>query len=416
MRGHYRVRPNPSRKLTRNAAPTSPSLRLSLPAALALSTPLWTAAEPHLTVDANDLVAHVTPLSGVNCGPLEARGPLEGQVLEEQYREMGIPLVRTHDMYGPCDFETIFPSSLTGWSAAPYDHSNYDFDWSDEAVEAIEGAGAEVMFRLGHSWNTADPRNSHPPDFGVVAHVCKHIAKHYGADTGRVTFWEIWNEPDITTFWDQHPNPEQAIRKFYTLYSICAKQLKGKFPGIMVGGPGMAGGATTQIAADAHAFARACKIKGAPLDFYSWHSYNRDAGGPYILAEQAQAVREAPDTEGFPHTINVLGEWNACNVHNTGRRRDLLWNMDGAAFTATALIYLHEHSDVKYACHYRGDFHSGDQGHGLINSDGSIKLPGLALHPRPRRIPAACRGYLPAAHRRPPVSATLGVRRPDGGC
>lgn len=346
---------------------------------VALTVPLIAGAEAQFTVDANDLVAHVAPLNGVNCGPLVAHGPLSGQVLEDQYCEMGIAAVRTHDMYGPCDFETIFASSLTGWSADPYDHSNYDFTSSDAAVEAIEGAGAEVFFRLGHSWNTADPRNEHPPDFGVVAHVCKHIAMHYGADEGRVTMWEFWNEPDISMFWDQHPNPRQAIREFYTLYSICAKQMASKFPGIMIGGPGMAGGPTGEIMSDARAFARACRIKGAPLDFYSWHSYNRNGDGPFIFAEQAKLVRKALDAEGFPNAINVLGEWNACSAHVTGWRRDLLWNMDGAAFTAAALTYLHEYTDVKYAFRYRGDFHSGDEGYGLIDSTGGIKLPGLAF-------------------------------------
>lgn len=357
----------------------SNAMRRTAAVLVALTLPLIAIAQPHFTVDANDLVAHVTPLNGVNCGPLEAHGPLNGQVLEDQYREMGIPSVRAHDMYGPCDFETIFPSSLTGWNADPYDHSNYDFTSSDAAIEAIEEAGAEVIFRLGQSWNTEDPRNEHPPDFGVVAHVCKHIANHYGAGEDRVMIWEIWNEPDVSMFWNQHPNPQAAIRKFYTLYSICARQLKSKFPGIMVGGPGMAGGTTTEIMSDARAFARACSMKGAPLDFYSWHSYNRDAGGPYIFAEQAKAVRKALDVEGFPNAVNVLGEWNACNVHNTGWRRDLLWNMDGAAFTAAALTYLHEHTDVKYAFRYRGDFHSGDEGYGLIDSTGAIKLPGLAF-------------------------------------
>ncbi|MBD3292119.1 MAG: hypothetical protein GF393_04285 [Armatimonadia bacterium] len=355
------------------------TMRRILVALVALTVPLTTMAEPQMTVDANDLVAHVTPLNGVNCGPYESHGALEGQTLDDEYREMGIPAVRTHDMYGACDFEQIFPSSLHNWTDDPYDHSNYDFTTSDTAVEAIEDMGAEVMFRLGQSWNTDDPRNEHPPDFGVVAHVCKHIAMHYGADEGRVMMWEIWNEPDISMFWDQHPNPGQAMRKFYTLYSICAKQMKSKFPDIMIGGPGMAGGTTTQIMSDARRFARACRIKGAPLDFYSWHSYNRDAGGPYIFAEQAIAVRKALDVEGFPNAVNVLGEWNACNARVEGWRRNLLWNMDGAAFNTAALTYLHEHTDVKYAFRYRGDLHSGDEGYGLVDTSGAIKLPGLAF-------------------------------------
>jgi hypothetical protein len=180
-------------------------------------------------------------------------------------------------------------------------------------------------------------------------------------------------------FWDQQPNPQQAMRKFYTLYSICTKQLKAKFPDIMVGGPGMAGGPTSEIMNDARRFARACRIKGAPLDFYSWHSYNRDGDGPYVFAEQARAVRKALDVEGFPHAVNVLSEWNACNAHVQGERRDMLWNMEGAAFSAAALTYLHEHTDVKYAFRYRGDFHSGDDGYGLFDSAGKMKPAGHAF-------------------------------------
>ncbi len=354
-------------------------MRRILVTAIALTMSTVALAQPQMTVDANDLVAHVQPLNGVNCGPQQFSGAQEGTSFADEFREMGIPVVRTHDYYGPCDFQSIFPASLSGWNADPADHSNYHFDTSDQAVEAIEDAGAEVMFRLGQSWNTGDPRNEHPPDFGRVAHVCKHIAKHYGADEGRVMMWEIWNEPDISMFWDQHPNPQQAIRKFYTLYSICAKQLKQRFPEIMVGGPGMAGGPTMEIMNDTRRFARACKIKGAPLDFYSWHSYNREGDGPYIFAQQAKAVRKALDTEGFPNAVNVLGEWNACNAHVTGPMRDMLWNMDGAAFSTAALTYLHEHTDVAYACRYRGDVHSGDDGYGLFDTSGEMKLPALGF-------------------------------------
>lgn len=354
-------------------------MRAALVSATLLYAAVLAVAEPQLSVDANDLVAHITPLNGVNCGPLEFSGQLAGQNLEALYRQMGIPLIRAHDLYGPCDFATIFPSSLTGWNGDAYSDAGYDFASSDDAIEAMEDAGAEIMFRLGDSWNNDNPRDEHPPDFGLVAHVCRHIVQHYGADSGRILMWEIWNEPDHPMFWEQIPTPAEAMREFYTLYSICAKKLKGKWPTLTVGGPGMAGGTTEQIADDAGAFARACRIKNAPLDFYSWHSYNRNGDGPYIFAQQAQAVRAALDAEGFEDTMNVLSEWNVASVHTTGQQGDLRWNMDGAAFTAAALTYLHQYSDVRYACRYRGDWHTGDEGFGLVNGDGSLKLPGLAF-------------------------------------
>ena len=61
------------------------------------------------SVDASELVSHAHPLNGVNDGPGHVRGAISD--VSDQYREMGITMVRTHDYYGPCDYSTIFPSS-----------------------------------------------------------------------------------------------------------------------------------------------------------------------------------------------------------------------------------------------------------------------------------------------------------------
>jgi len=183
------------------------------------------------TVDADDVGKRVFPLNGVNAGPGHVKG-YPGMKLTTQYEQMGIPLVRTHDYYGPSDFSNIF---FNDWNADPYDHSNYDFSDTDAVIEEAEEAGCEVMFRLGESWYQLDPHNQIPPDFGAVAHVCKHIAKHYGADRCtpyrcRIRLWEIWNEPNHSMFWDQNIDPD--LDKFYGLYAVVAKHLKGKFPHI----------------------------------------------------------------------------------------------------------------------------------------------------------------------------------------
>ncbi len=367
-------------------------MRRVLAVAVAALTVTWAWATVNFTVDANNLVKHVFPLNGVNAGP----GHIPGGHADvtDQYREMGISLVRTHDYYGPCDLSTIFPSSYNAnnpWGADEYDDSSYDFSDSDAAVKEIEDTGCDVMFRLGESWHRNPIHNWHPPNnkYGTVAHVCKHIAKHYGADEGRITLWEVWNEPNINMFWEQgqHANVNAALEEFFGLYSWIAQGLKDKFPNILVGGPGAAGGASGDILDFARKFLHACQIRNAPLDFYSWHSYNRGHEGPYVFAKEAKMIRYALNAKGFNKALNVLSEWNVCNVraggnHPTDQDREfkaMLWNMDGAAFSTAALTYLHLHSDVRYACRYRGDIHSGDHGYGLINTDGTIKKPGYAF-------------------------------------
>jgi hypothetical protein len=363
-----------------------------LAAAIAMALMVTSAWALDFSVDASALVSHAFPLNGVNDGPGHVRGGISD--VSDQYREMGITMVRTHDYYGPCDYSTIFPSSYDAndpWGADAYSNSSYDFSDSDATVAEIEALGADVFFRLGESWNNADPHNRRPPQdkYGTVAHVSRHIAKHYGADTGRVTMWEFWNEPNHDMFWDKsgYPNENAALEPFFGLYVWVAQGLKDKFPEIMVGGPGAAGGSSQDIQDFCRKFCHSIKKKHAPLDFYSWHSYNREGDGPYIFVTQANMVRHALNTRGYPNTLSILGEWNASSARAGGPdpsqealdQRNMLWNMDGAAFTASALIYLNVYSDVRYAFRYRGDIHSGDHGYGLVDTHGDIKKPGYAF-------------------------------------
>ncbi len=327
------------------------------------------AAGVEIVVDAGQVVGPVRPLNGVNAGPAFVPGWPPGRDCIEQYRAMGLTLVRTHDLYGPCDLSTIFPG---GWGADPDDPANYDFTTTDAALDAIEAAGCAIMFRLGESWNTANPHNAIPPDFLTVARVCERIVERYRE---RVALWEIWNEPNHHMFWDRQADPD--LEQFADMYAIIATRLKTRWPELVVGGPGMAGG---DHAADlARDFAAQCHQRGAPLDFYSWHFYNRNQEGPLFLATTAEQVRQALDDEGYPDAMNILSEWNSINANVTDAFwRPTLHNADGAAFAAAALIYLHQHCDMRYALRYRGDCHGGATGYGFVRDDGSLKRPGYA--------------------------------------
>jgi len=344
-----------------------------------------------LRVNCEARVGLIRPLIAANRGPINWPSPGAQQWdFTASYRQFGIEEIRSHDFYGPTDWWVIFPDFTAEANAL----GSYDFGASDQRIDAIYNGGFKCFYRLGTSWKGDNPLPINDPpgtirgqngqviheadedDFKKFANICTNIVRHYnqGWNSGRnygIDYWEIWNEPDMPLqFWTGTPG------QYYKLYEETAKAIKSLDPSLKVGGPGLSG-SFTDIYLDG--LARWCRKTNTPLDFYSWHSYNRDAGGPYTFAEQAIAVRKALDVEGFPNAVNVLGEWNACNAHVQGWRRDLLWNMDGAAFNTAALTYLHEHTDVKYAFRYRGDLHSGDEGYGLVDTNGEIKLPGLAF-------------------------------------
>jgi len=373
---------------------------------------LWVApcvVASSVTVYVNDTVKSVTPLNGVNCGPGHLLAPLSGGSIAGQYEQMGIKHVRVHDYYGPGDLSTVFPGY---WDADPGDWDSYDFSEADAVVQEIGDAGCQALYRLGQSYsNNTELRYVPPPKHSTAAWVCSRIAHHLRSvapDT--VTMWEIWNEPNLEHFWavanpqDAAELGEQTIKEhFFNLYSNIARRLKKDHGDIVVGGPGTAGGTDKGIVDYTRDFLRACKKLGAPLDFYSWHCYNRNLEGPYVFARQAQKVREVLDEEGFADTLNILSEWNACNASYCPdpEFKKNLYTMDGAAFTAAALIYLHLYTDVSYAFRYRGDYHSGNAGYGLVRNDWRIKKPGYAFK-------AYSQLFYPPTYRAHTVKATGG--------
>ena len=338
------------------------------------------------TVDCMDRIGPVSSLNGVNAGPAHIKGrPVD---LSMQYRAMGVNLVRTHDYYGLIDLSNIFPH---GFGADPMDPGNYDFDGADSVIESIENAGCGVMFRLGESWYQP-PHNAIPSNADTFVEVCMRIMDHYGCaqatpSQSRIRLWEFYNEPQIDRFWDRRADP--GLSRFHKLYAATAAAAGQRYPHVLFGGPGSAGADDAGIEAYCRDFCAAISRdpRRPPLDFYSWHSYNRNLEGPYVFARQARKVRAVLNEAGFGKTLNVLDEYNVCSMRVGGDNPsadDLSWraamsNVDGAAFLTAALIYLHQYSDVRYACRYRGDIHGGDGGYGLCRDDGSIKRPGWAL-------------------------------------
>ncbi len=159
-----------------------------------------------------------------------------------------------------------------------------------------------------------------------------------------------------------------AREEFYRLYSTAAKGIKKAFPDLMVGGPAV--GATGEVVEgklQPHPFLQGllkhCQSTGAPLDFFSWHTYTDD---PWLYAKKAKAIRAWLDTEGFTKTEIHLNEWNYLPhndwgpllVDGQGEPREKWYeemgSARGAAFLTMVLIDLQE-SPIAVANFYSGD-------------------------------------------------------------
>ncbi len=250
------------------------------------------------------------------------------------FRRASIPFCRLHDTEYPfgsgvyVDVHCVFPDM----DRDPADPTAYRFYHTDRYLREIDEAGARTIYRLGESIDHL-PRKTfvHPPrDPEKWAAVCEGIVAHFTegwADGMRldVPYWEIWNEPDNEPDPAKNPMWTGTPEQYFALYAVTARRLKRRFPHLKIGGFASCGfyaaaGAEPVPAARssdraeyflwfAEEFLRRVSDpdSGAPLDFFSWHSY---ADEPAVNARFARYARNLLDRFGLTDCESILDEWN----------------------------------------------------------------------------------------------------------
>ena len=172
------------------------------------------------------------------------------------------------------------------------------------------------------------PYNIIPPkDFHKWARICEHVIMHYnegwanGFNYG-IEYWEIWNEADNMPDIKDNPMWKGTMEEYFDLYTIASKHLKARFPHLKIGGYGSCGFYAmnnvdvSQIAHSSsrtdyfieffHKFLRHISENGAPMDFFSWHSY----AGIKDNEMFANYPRPFLDEYGYKDCEIHLNEWN----------------------------------------------------------------------------------------------------------
>lgn len=283
------------------------------------------AAECPLTVDVAAKLGPMKPLHGVNNSPVR----YNAKDLPE-FRELGIPFVRTHDTGGRYGGMVLIdvPNVFRDFSADPADPKSYSFAFTDAYLKPVVGSGCKLVYRLGvtiENFAAIEAIRVKPPaNFAKWARICEGIVRHYNEGWANgfrwnIEHWEIWNEPEGDLEW------QGTREQFYELYVTAAKHLKAQFPGIKVGGYGSVGFEARRKKMDEWFqslvpyftdFLKYVREHDAPLDFFSWHLYTDD---PRDFVDDQAFVREQLDKAGFTTTKTFLDEWNY--RHEKGMRR-----------------------------------------------------------------------------------------------
>lgn len=115
---------------------------------------------------------------------------------------------------------------------------------------------------------------------------------------------EIWNEPDRPEFFSGD------IQDYLILYTYASERIRGAFPGIRIGGPGLAiAGATMGGAIPAlEELTHYAILNDLPLDFLSWHHY--EFTNSMTLDKTAEQMRTLATSLGRPMVEMIVSEWN----------------------------------------------------------------------------------------------------------
>lgn len=157
---------------------------------------------------------------------------------------------------------------------------------------------------------------SHPDPAGwhdLVAAFIRHIEQRYGQDEVRTWYFEVWNEPNLSGFWEGAD--QQA---YFQLYDQTARTIKSIDPALRVGGPATAGAAWIPE------FLAHVKQSGAGVDFVSTHTYGVLGGfldengkadtkldpSPEAIVGDVRRVRAQIAASPFPHLPLYITEWS----------------------------------------------------------------------------------------------------------
>ena len=157
---------------------------------------------------------------------------------------------------------------------------------------------------------------SHPKPDGwrdLVDAFVRHIEARYGKEEVRTWYFEVWNEPNLSGFWEGGDQ-----KAYFELYDLTARTIKTVDPELRVGGPSTAGAAWVPE------FLAHVKQSGAPVDFVTTHTYGVQGGfldengksdtkldpSPDAIIGDVRHVREQISASAFPALPLYFTEWS----------------------------------------------------------------------------------------------------------
>ncbi|MGD0893539.1 MAG: beta-xylosidase [Terracidiphilus sp.] len=230
--------------------------------------------------------------------------------------ELGFRYLRFHAI-----FHDVLGTVRIANGKTVYDWAKIDQLYDDMLARHIKpfvelGFTPEVLATSKNSIFFWHGNTSHPKPEGwhdLVDAFIRHIERRYGRDEVRTWYFEVWNEPNLSGFW------EGADQKaYFELFDLTSHTIKSIDPALRVGGPSTAGAAWVPE------FLAHVKLSGAAIDFVTTHTYGVDGGfldengksdtklspSPDAITGDVRRVRQQISASAFPNLPLYFTEWS----------------------------------------------------------------------------------------------------------
>jgi hypothetical protein len=186
------------------------------------------------------------------------------------------------------------------WEAHEKEVGTYDFTESDRFVKACKDRGLSIVGGIVFSHKKYGPAYEEKGRSGY-ARFAAALAEHF---KGEPILWELWNEPNVSTFWTKHGaghNSEQYADEYLALVKATVPGMKQADPSCFV-----MGGSVSGLWSASYQWQEFCFRKGmlsTGIDAWSVHPYSTKNPEDYV--EAYDKVREMM-TEYGGKTLPIL--------------------------------------------------------------------------------------------------------------
>jgi xylan 1,4-beta-xylosidase len=230
--------------------------------------------------------------------------------------ELGFRYIRFHGI-----FHDVLGTVKVVDGKTVYDWAKIDELYDDLLARHIKpfvelGFTPEVLKTSDNSIFYWKGNTSHPQPQGwhdLVTAFAEHLEQRYGREEVRSWYFEVWNEPNLSGFWEGGDQ-----KAYFALFDETSGALKAVDAALRVGGPSTAGAAWVPE------FLAHVKESGAAVDFVSTHTYGVDGGfldeqgksdtklsaSPDAIVGDVRRVREQVKASAFPALPVYFTEWS----------------------------------------------------------------------------------------------------------